>query len=573
MTNLNKTFSSNLKISRILSKSKRDLILSILRSTTTKREAKNYLKKYRSHFDTVNNLDQKFKADLSLSKIFRKDDIVETFLHGGDPFSASHNGVCSTSYEPHNKLPLRLAIFRIDVCDLLPDTYEGISKTFRRLVQLGISPLVILAEGSTGGDFRQQSMSLNQHAQKLLQILARSNEHMIDKVEVTILYNAFETQNSKVQGVSLPRILMPLYQGMIPILLPQATEVETSKCSVISLSEAIVRLCSSLLGKQEILSIEKVVIIDSIGGIPSIERNQSSHVFINLSQEYSDIVSELFIGHLEPTSRTEHISNLNLMNDVLNLIHAKTKSNDATGVISTPLVLSISDDQMNPLIYNVLTDRPVISSSLPSSFDRTPKVSTSILKKGHIVQVVDEHSVDGNFTFKDLCLLNVISEEKLRLLIEDSFGRELHWKEYVSRINSNLATVVIIGDYEGAAIVTWEHLDDGEKIAYLDKFAIAKKNQGLPSLADIIFKLVTQCHQGELVWRSRAENPVNKWYFERCRGFLLSPSRFWKLFYIGEVFDERSGRKIDGSERSNVNFSKRLEMYADLVERIDSSFK
>ena len=40
--------------------------------------------------------------------------------------------------------------------------------------------------------------------------------------------------------------------------------------------------------------------IDPIGGIPSIERHQTSHVFINLSQEYSDILSELFMDILNP---------------------------------------------------------------------------------------------------------------------------------------------------------------------------------------------------------------------------------------------------------------------------------
>ena len=61
--------------------------------------------------------------------------------------------------------------------------------------------------------------------------------------------------------------------------------------------------------------------IDPIGGIPSIERHQTSHVFINLSQEYSDILSELFIGHIEPKYRDTHVDNLNTMNNVLSYIN------------------------------------------------------------------------------------------------------------------------------------------------------------------------------------------------------------------------------------------------------------
>ena len=62
---------------------------------------------------------------------------------------------------------------------------------------------------------------------------------------------------------------------------------------IINSNDLLFSLCSSLLTTKNVLSIEKVVMIDPIGGIPSIERNQTSHVFINLSQEYSDIVSEI----------------------------------------------------------------------------------------------------------------------------------------------------------------------------------------------------------------------------------------------------------------------------------------
>ena len=75
--------------------------------------------------------------------------------------------------------------------------------------------------------------------------------------------------------------------------------------------------------------------IDPIGGIPSIERHQTSHVFINLSQEYSDILSELFIGHIEPKYRDTHVDNLNTMNNVLSYINEKSGNDETTGIITT----------------------------------------------------------------------------------------------------------------------------------------------------------------------------------------------------------------------------------------------
>lgn len=111
--------------------------------------------------------------------------------------------------------------------------------------------------------------------------------------------------------------------------------------------------------------------IDPIGGIPSIERNQTSHVFINLSQEYSDIVSELYIGFIKPEYRIFHMNNLKAMNKTLTLVSDKTGNDETTGIITTPDIMSVNNDQLNPIIYNVLTDRSIISSSLPTSHNRT----------------------------------------------------------------------------------------------------------------------------------------------------------------------------------------------------------
>lgn len=37
-----------------------------------------------------------------------------------------------------------------------------------------------------------------------------------------------------------------------------------------------------------------------------------------------------------------------------------------------------------------------------------------------------------------------------------------------------------------------------------------------------------------VVWRSRSDNPVNKWYFERCDGMWEIPGTGWTMFWIGD---------------------------------------
>ncbi|KEZ40970.1 Amino-acid N-acetyltransferase [Scedosporium apiospermum] len=117
---------------------------------------------------------------------------------------------------------------------------------------------------------------------------------------------------------------------------------------------------------------------------------------------------------------------------------------------------------------------------------------------------------------------------KLTYLIEDSFNRKLDVDDYLRRVNDKIAGLIIAGDYEGVAILTWEKPRDLSQeeaykqhrlIPYLDKFAVLKSRQGSGGVADIVFNAMVQDYFGHGVcWRSRADNPVNKWYFERSVG-------------------------------------------------------
>lgn len=81
-----------------------------------------------------------------------------------------------------------------------------------------------------------------------------------------------------------------------------------------------------------------------------------------------------------------------------------------------------------------------------------------------------------------------------------------------------MAALIVAGDYEGAAIVTWEYPEGGQRICYLDKFAVLRRSQGTGGVADVVFKSMVEGVRGGvfpgaegIVWRSRRWNPVNKW--------------------------------------------------------------
>ena len=85
---------------------------------------------------------------------------------------------------------------------------------------------------------------------------------------------------------------------------------------------------------------------------------------------------------------------------------------------------------------------------------------------------------------------------------------------YIDRIRDKTAAIIVAGDYEGAAIVTAEHPFKDSSITpvpYLDKFAVSSRSQGSGGVADIVFNVLTSLFPGDLIWRSRTTNPVNKW--------------------------------------------------------------
>ncbi|EHL02715.1 putative Amino-acid acetyltransferase, mitochondrial [Glarea lozoyensis 74030] len=95
-----------------------------------------------------------------------------------------------------------------------------------------------------------------------------------------------------------------------------------------------------------------------------------------------------------------------------------------------------------------------------------------------------------------------IDLSRLVHLIDDSFDRKLDVRDYLKRVNDRIAGVIIAGEYEGAAILTWETppgvVEDGSMesrsrmVPYLDKFAVLKKAQGSGGVADIVFTAMVE---------------------------------------------------------------------------------
>lgn len=268
----------------------------------------------------------------------------------------------------------------------------------------------------------------------------------------------------------------------------------------------------------------RLMVINREGGIPSHARGGNPHLAINLASEYSHILHSFIWEDSHPTA----LSNLQMVHDCLSYM-----PHTSSGIV-------VSHRSPRSLIANLITNKAAHSPSLPHSLLASRKDvrhTPTIIRPGLSIHVIQD--------------FNTVDKKKLTALLESSFRKELDQEAYYKRLEENCEFVIVTGDYQGAAIVTRERpsgsssQQQGEEgISYLDKFAVLPQLQGSGTV-DFLWGALRDEVQGlglldalndnggkggfgkgqDLVWKSRADNPVNRWYYERSNGFVKIDTR------------------------------------------------
>lgn len=498
------------------------------------------------------------------------------------------------------------------------DTLLGVAKTLSQLRVLGLLSIVVLDCGieESRQTFEDQALELceaidsfSKPGSKLLEhVAARSNKE-------APMAPSFLSHEIRIEDQG--RLKKALQHGFIPIVPSLARPDDISPPQPADASQLVLALTKFVSGMQfeipdssslndshqrpqKIGTVERIIMLDSLGGTPVPGRPGASHRFVNLEQEYDNLFLNLMgpegsplanCDHLK-ASATVHASNLSLAKEALALLPssssalittpsaAASTNTRAIFIAKTPTSAQDSADlgfngmvktrrKLNPLLHNLLTDKPVYSSSLPyqrvldgahGSNDAGASSAATLIKRGMPLTIYPNPRIDRwvppapggpRLRLTDNC----IDLPRLVYLIEDSFGRKLDVQDYLARVNDNLAGIIIAGEYEGGAILTWErpsHLTDEEAYAqgrfvpYLDKFAVLKSRQGSGGVADIVFNaMVLDCFPQGVCWRSRKNNPVNKWYFERSAGTNKLSGCNWSMFWTTMGLDGGSERLMD----------------------------
>ncbi|KIY01053.1 uncharacterized protein Z520_03719 [Fonsecaea multimorphosa CBS 102226] len=549
----------------------REFFTSLLSSAATKRDAKGYISWLKN--PTKAAPEQKHGPQRQQPQVKAGDLLGRTRASEDSPvFKQSENAQHSALEELET---LHVALVKISNINAMADgIVKGIAQTLSSLSRLSMAPCVVL-EVPQEETPRATRESLTRAADKLVAVI-----DAVHPSGARILDNLLSFGADGRPQVFLRKLLTrPLRRGRIPIVLPVAYSAERSQAVSITADEALLGLTRELSGhissppegkqletERKQISLERIIVVDETGSIPSTKSIDEKHVFVNLEQEYSALQEELR-SSTEGSVSQKHASNLKLFRDALKMLPSSS-----SGLLTTPLEAAnsarLNDSgvsgvgtrrQKNPLIHNLLTDKPAYSSSLPTGrlthdTSSIPVTTSTFVKRGMPLTILPnpEAQIWTGASKPRLQLTDPrIDLDRLTYLIDDSFNRKLDVEAYLNRVNDRIAGVIIAGEYEGGAILTWETPpgcsdDDTDRLVpYLDKFAVLKKSQGAGGVADIVFNaMVRTCFPRGVCWRSRKDNPVNKWYFERSRGTWKIPETNWTMFWTTPgIFD--GGNKTD----------------------------
>lgn len=614
-----------------------EFFLSLLSSASTKREAKSYLSRFKANHPKGNP-----KPTSEPPKEAAQEESLPSGVNLGSFYGASR-AVYETPVFRQDTTPVpreqeswervHLALIKLTTPQSLDDeTLTGVAKTFSQLVRLGMACCVVVDPGNVEDAAAMRQVAAEQ-ATRIANAVDAQPDSKSFRLDSALSISERDLRHPTV--TSRERLLRPLRNGHVVVVTPIAYVNENPRAVSVSANDTVIALTKEFAGLSTIpdpdedpavtaerisqlqkeVSLDRVILLHPLGGLPAFRGPQSSHVFINMEQEFDEIEEELLdtrkaiVGEGKTTSGKDegpasvllesnpfskfvdqevisplpgksnrlpgskamgyvidgHLDNLRLSQQTLAMLPSAS-----SGIITSPQEVANSARapqeamadvsavgtrrQRNPLIHNLLTDKPLLSSSLPpgrrgtingaNAISALPLHSTFV-KRGMPLTILPNPKVQmWTASAQSRLQLNDPSIDLPRLvhLIEDSFDRKLDVQDYLTRVNDRIAGLIIAGEYEGGAILTWEAppgvVDDGSEasaarmVPYLDKFAVLKRSQGAGGVADVVFNaMVRTCFPNGVCWRSRKDNPVNKWYFERSSGTWKLSDSNWTMFW------------------------------------------
>ncbi|KAJ1963528.1 Amino-acid acetyltransferase, mitochondrial [Dipsacomyces acuminosporus] len=449
-------------------------------------------------------------------------------------------------------VPRRLTsiVFVDDLADGL--AYKRVGKLLAQIQRLGVVPIVLLSTKDDSPGYREAIKQVHGLADAI-----ESEGGKARPINEGIFYSNPFTQSEL--SVDPELLGSAISQNQIPIIAPIVANVslKLSQLNIESSAALLIKTLSNCCSSTNLpmpgtkgefsLLLARLIYLTKHQGITN---DKGFQRFVNLEQDFDHVLS----------NGCQQGGMLGLMRNCLEIL-PPTAAGIVASVYSDPSLVMKGLISERPVSTNAVSNvvekrdnraladqikinaRPDYKPLANYPFVNLPTkpqiiVDDAKATKGDSLRVVPNQFtlLRHGFKIQQHTALETCDLPRLQALLESSFKRKLDNENYFDRLKSlkHGFKIIVAGDYEGAVIVTYESSGD-KGFAYLDKFAVLPDVQGT-GMADILWtQLVTTA--GNCLWRSRNDNGVNKWYFDRSHGHFRSPvsedpkSTRWVFFW------------------------------------------
>ncbi|KAJ2832162.1 Amino-acid acetyltransferase, mitochondrial [Coemansia furcata] len=478
----------------------RELILSVLSTVPSPREARKFI-------DSVSG-----RETLRSQREFEEQQARLAIEHA--------TGVSPSTVELQcTRVPTRTLAALVCV-DAVDDCCQ-VGKLLAQMQRIGVAPVVLAATSAAGGDHRDAVLRAHALADAVEREGGRGRP---------VCGGVFS--GSAVDGEP---VAASIAAGQIPVVAPLAVDAAQRLRVLDARRVAVPALARALAALEQggSMSVARLILL---GDAPGVLAGGELRRLVNLEEDYRRLeAAELGGGALQ------------LMRTCLGILAPTTVG----------IVASVRADP-SLVLKGLISERPISQFKKPDA----PKPRTLDYQASHVEGVPEQFTLlRHGFRIQRHTSLDTCDVDRLCALLERSFGRTLDRAGYLERLRrcAGGIQVIVAGEYQGAVIVTYEKTS-GRDLPYLDKFAVLPEVQGT-GMADILWEqLRAACPS--CLWRSRNDNGVNRWYFDRSHGHVRSPEGragtrwvfFWYQGQKGVLGPGEVSEGVDVAQRIPASF-------------------
>ncbi|KAK4992783.1 Amino-acid acetyltransferase, mitochondrial [Elasticomyces elasticus] len=313
---------------------RQNFFVDVLNVSATRRDAKQFLQRYKPETPTkavgraTIEAANKHKRDqwrldqtgVNLGSLY----VPARAIAGSPVFSRDHIPE-EGSFLEEDASTIHMALVQLRAPQGLSDkTLDGVALTLTQLVRLDTQVVIVIDvdKPTPKASYQAHRDTAYVEAERLVNAIGEHSSTGARHVQ-----SAFTTSSNSdvpttrvlahgsIRVSTRNGLLRPLQKEQVVVVAPIAFDDTTGRHRFVSADEALLALTREFAGltintngpsnlqysyiMPARTSVERILVLDPVGGIPSPDRDDQRHVFINLEQEYNDILRDMSSPYCE----------------------------------------------------------------------------------------------------------------------------------------------------------------------------------------------------------------------------------------------------------------------------------